>query len=151
LEEFLPRLERFLDSLPCGWKYAVEIRNPEYLAPEYFLALARRNVAHVFNAWTRMPTLGEQVAMGDSFTADFTVARALLRRGRTFENAVKQFAPYRQIQEPDEATRLALREIAERSVKTRRRAYAFVNNRLEGNAPGTIAAVASMTSPLEKD
>ena len=55
---------------------------------------------------------------------------------------MKLFEPYKEVQEPDEATRLALREIAERTVKTKRRAYAFVNNRLEGNAPGTIAAVA---------
>jgi uncharacterized protein YecE (DUF72 family) len=142
VREFLPRLERFLDSLPAGWPYAVEIRNEEYLTPAYFSALARRNVAHVFNAWTRMPTLTEQIAMSDSFTADFTVVRALLQRGRSYEAAVKALEPYREIQDPDEATRQALHEIAVRSVKTRRRAYAFVNNRLEGNAPGTIASVA---------
>lgn len=143
VREFLPRLERFLDSLPKGWLFSVEIRNAEYLTPEYFAALARRNVAHVFNAWTRMPPLGEQIAMGDSFTADFTVTRALLRHGRGYESAVKLFEPYKEVQEPDEATRSALREIADRAVKARRRAYVFVNNRLEGNAPGTIAAVAA--------
>ena len=140
--EFLPRLERFLASLPPRFPYAVEIRNKEYLTPAYFAALARRNVAHVFNAWTRMPTLAEQIAIPEAFTADFTVVRALLQHGRGYENAVKLFEPYKEVQEPDEATRLALREIAERTVKTKRRAYAFVNNRLEGNAPGTIAAVA---------
>ena len=38
------------------------------------------NVAHVFNAWTRMPALAEQVAISDTFTADFTVCRALLQK-----------------------------------------------------------------------
>lgn len=113
--EFLPRLERFLDSLPSGWRYAVEIRNEQFLTPAYFAALARRNVAHVFNAWTRMPTLTEQIAIPESFTADFAVVRALLRRGRGYENAVKLFEPYREVQEPDDATRLALKEIARRS------------------------------------
>ena len=35
-----------------------------------------------------------------------------------------------------------MRRIAERAWKTRQPAYVFVNNRLEGNAPGTIEAVA---------
>jgi hypothetical protein len=47
------------------------------------------------------------------------------------------------IQQPDPATRKALREIAERTVKKKKRAYIFVNNRLEGNAPKTIEAVVS--------
>jgi len=39
------------------------------------------------------------------------------------------------------STRDALREVVNRSLRTRRRAYIFVNNRLEGNAPATIEAV----------
>jgi hypothetical protein len=34
-----------------------------------------------------------------------------------------------------------MRRIAERVWKTQQPAYTFVNNRLEGNAPGTIEAV----------
>jgi hypothetical protein len=33
--------------------------------------------------------------------------------------------------------------VAKQAMKTNRRAYVFVNNRLEGNAPTTIEAVAS--------
>ena len=47
--------------------------------------LARHNTAHVFNAWTRMPEIGAQAAMPGAFTADFTVARALLRHGQTMK------------------------------------------------------------------
>jgi len=142
LAEFLPRLQRFLEALPRDWPFAVEIRNAEFLEPSYFAALARHNVAHVFNAWTRMPELSEQIAMAESFTADFSVSRALLKRGRPYEQAVKLFEPYRETQEPDEATRAALAEIVRRSVAKKRKAYAYVNNRLEGNAPSTIEAVA---------
>jgi hypothetical protein len=34
-----------------------------------------------------------------------------------------------------------MRQIAERARKSGQRAYIFVNNRLEGNAPSTIEAV----------
>ena len=140
-EFFFGRLEGFLGSLPKGWRYAVEIRNKDYLGTDYFSLLSRHNVAHVFNAWTRMPTLAEQIALDGAFTADFSVTRALLQRGRTYEQAVKLFEPYEKIQEPDNSTRDALKQIAERALKKKQRAYAFVNNRLEGNAPQTIAAV----------
>jgi uncharacterized protein YecE (DUF72 family) len=141
--DFLEHLEGFLGSLPAGWRYAVEIRNKEYLTPDYFAVLARHKVAHVFNAWTRMPRLADQIAMPDAFTADFTVARALLQKGRTYEQAVKLFEPYREIQQPDPPTRGALRGIVARALKVGERAYVFINNRLEGSAPATIAAVVS--------
>jgi uncharacterized protein YecE (DUF72 family) len=140
---FFARLEGFLGALPRGWRYAVEIRNANYLGPDYFGVLSRHNVAHVFNAWTRMPAVGEQIAMDGAFTADFTVVRALLTKGRAYEQAVAELEPYQEIKHPDTGTRDAIRQIAERSLKTRCRAYAFVNNRLEGNAPTTIEAVAS--------
>ena len=139
--DFLARLDPFLGSASRHFRYAVEIRNAEYLGPDYFSALHSHNTAHVFNAWTRMPELLEQIDMPGAFTADFTVVRALLKKGRAYEQAVKAFEPYQRVQEPNPGAREALRRIAERAWKTRQPAYVFVNNRLEGNAPGTIEAV----------
>jgi hypothetical protein len=53
------------------------------------------------------------------------------------------FEPYKEMRQPDTSTRSALCQVAAQAMKTGRRAYAFVNNRLEGNAPTTIEAVAS--------
>ncbi len=64
-EEFAEALEPFLERLPAGWRYAVEIRNAEFLRPEYFDCLRAHNVAHVYNAWTRMPEIAEQLAIPD--------------------------------------------------------------------------------------
>ena len=80
--DFLARLDPFLEALPEGFRYAIEIRNHEYLSPAYFDLLGSHNVAHVFNAWTRMPALDEQAQLPGAFTADFTVVRALLTQGR---------------------------------------------------------------------
>ena len=146
--EFRHRLDGFLAALPPGPRYAVEIRNPEYLGPEYFDLLSSRNVAHVFNAWTRMPTLDDQAAMPGAFTADFAVVRALLKRGRSYEDAVKTFEPYREIQEPNESARSGMAEIVTQSRKRKKPAFLFVNNRLEGNAPGTIEAVVDRVSSI---
>ena len=138
---FLAVLDGFLSALPEGPRYSVEIRNAEYLCPEYFEVLRSNGVAHVFNAWTRMPDLPTQTAIADAYTAGFTVTRALLRRGRAYEEAVKSFEPYREIQDPLPETRDALRALIQKSLGERKPSYIFVNNRLEGNAPGTIEAV----------
>ena len=52
---FIADLDPFLARLPRDFRYSVEVRNPEYLVPEYFDCLRSHNIAHVFNAWTRMP------------------------------------------------------------------------------------------------
>lgn len=140
-DDFLARLGPFLEALPAGFRYAVEIRNPEYLGPAYFSLLASHGVAHVLSAWTRMPELGNQVEMPGAFTTDFSVVRALLRHGRRYEEAVRTFEPYEHVQEPNPSARDAMRRVAERSLSVRKPAFLFVNNRLEGNAPATIEAV----------
>jgi hypothetical protein len=90
-----------------------------------------------------MPEIGVQAKMAGSVTGDFVAARALLRCGKTYENAVKQFEPYQLTQEVDPSTRIALEGLAEEARKARMPAFLFVNNRLEGNAPSTIEAVAA--------
>jgi uncharacterized protein YecE (DUF72 family) len=143
-DHFLGRLDGFLSSLPGGFRYAVEIRNPEYLGPGYFALLSSHGVAHTLNAWTRMPTLEAQAEMPGAFTADFTVVRALLTKGRAYEQAVQNLEPYELVREPDPAARGALARIATRAVTTRKPAFLFVNNRLEGNAPTTIEAAVDL-------
>jgi uncharacterized protein YecE (DUF72 family) len=138
---FLAELDPFLAALPSDFRYAVEIRNPEFLSPEYFACLRSHGVAHVFSAWTRMPEIGVQMNLPDTWTADFTIARALLRRGRAYEDAVAKFTPYSRVQDPNPETRDALRLLIARARQRHQPSYIFVNNRLEGNAPETIEAV----------
>lgn len=148
-EAFAGRLDEFLAAIPTGHRLAVEIRNPDFLQEAYYAVLARRGVAHVLSAWTRMPELGVQIQDDRAFTADFTVVRALLSRGRTYEQAVARFEPYQTAQAPDPAARSALVAIGRRALVERRPTFVFVNNRLEGNAPTTIEAVATTLEPGE--
>jgi uncharacterized protein YecE (DUF72 family) len=144
--DFITRLDPFLSSLPPGFRYAIEIRNQEYLRPDYLSMLTSKNIAHVFNGWTRMPPLDEQARLPEAYTADFTVVRALLRCGRPYDQAVDAFEPYRETKEVNAGAREGLRRIAEDTIRSKNSAFLFVNNRLEGNAPSTIEAVVnSMT------
>jgi uncharacterized protein YecE (DUF72 family) len=139
--EFVKGLDGFLDSLPSGFRYAVEVRNREFLTPGYFDALRAHEVAHVFNSWTRMPPIAAQMSMPGALTADFTVTRALLRPGRAYEEAVTMFTPYDKIRDENPEARDAMRTVIRRMREERRSAYIFVNNRLEGNAPETIESI----------
>ena len=141
VSEFVEKLDPFLGKLPPEYRYAVEIRNPDFLDREYFACLRRHRVAHVFNAWSRMPELRHQMAIPDSVTADFIVGRALLRQGRNYEEAVQLFTPYTEIKDPNPQVRASLREIVRIAQNKQMTAFLFVNNRLEGNAPATIMAI----------
>jgi len=140
-DEFLLRLDPFLSALPPHFRYAVEVRNPGFLQPDYFSCLRARGVAHVYNAWSRMPELRQQIEIPGSQTAGFLVCRALLRQGRPYEQAVSMFAPYTEIRDPNPGAREALRVLIRRAREERTLAFLFVNNRLEGNSPLTIMAV----------
>jgi hypothetical protein len=122
----------------------VEVRNAEFLTPGYFAVLREHNVAHVFNSWTRMPPIGAQLDLEGSLTADFVVARALLRPGRLYEDAVKLFKPYDRVKDPFPDLRRDLARLARMSGELRLPAWLIVNNRAEGSAPHPIAAIARM-------
>ena len=140
-KDFFAELDAFLAKLPTGWRYSVEVRNPEFLEPLYFAILQEHGVAHVYNAWNRMPPLEKQVAIPESHTANFSVVRGLLRAGRAYEQAVALFSPYEQIQDENPEARDSMRELIREAKRRREALYLFINNRLEGNAPTTMLAI----------
>ena len=148
LRDFIAVLDVFLGQLPANWQYGVEVRNTNLLRAEYFDVLRAHHVAHVFNSWTKMPPVDEQMAMPGAFTADFLAARFLLRPGRAYQQAVDSFQPYRETKEANPEARTAIKSLIQRSkaAPTPRPSYLFVNNRLEGNSPNTIAATLNLVS-----
>lgn len=138
------QLDDFFAELPRDFRYGVELRNPELLTGVHGEMLKRHGVAHVFNSWTEMPPIGEQIDLGWTFPASFVVARALLKPGRRYSDAVKQFQPYDRVQEPQNDLRKDLLRLITESHRRRVEAFILANNRAEGNAPGTIRAVAKM-------
>jgi hypothetical protein len=114
--------------------------------PPYFAVLREHNVAHVFNSWTRMPSVGEQLALPGSISAPFIVARILLRPGRTYSDAVDAFAPYDRIQDENPELRHDAAELIRQAALLKIPAYLVVNTRAEGSAPHTILGIARLLS-----
>lgn len=151
-ERFVELLDDFLSKLPKGYDYAMEIRNSEFLTDDYLKILARHNMAHVLNNWTRMPPIIEQIKIGGVLTAKFTVSRALLKAGRTYEQAVRMFQPYKEIKEENPELRIGVVGAVHRCIAEGRTLYAYINNRAEGNSPKTIEGILDMLDeyPMQK-
>ena len=147
--DFVADLDNFFGQLPKGWPYAVEMRNHKWLQPDYFACLARHGITHVFNSWEAMPSVGEQLALpGSQTNPSLTAARFLLKPGRKYEEAVQTFAPYDRVQEQnDEARAAGAKLIAAGAASAgKKKTFIYVNNRLEGNALETIAAMLEAAS-----
>ncbi len=142
--DFAQALDEFLGRIPKSWPYGVEIRNRHFLHPDYFAVLSRHGVAHVFNSWGDMPSVGEQMALAGSITQPHLVgARFLLKPGRKYQEAVDLFSPYDRVQEPNPDARAAGARLIQDGVAAGggRKTLIYVNNRLEGNALATIEAM----------
>jgi len=140
LQFFLEKLDRFFSQLPKDFQYAIEIRNKGFLRPEYFETLRQHNVAHLFNHWTKMPPLRDQMAAAgeNPFTADFAVARLLTPLGIKYEQAVAMNAPYDAIKVRLPEMRDDVERLIDHALEFNIRLFILVNNRTEGCAPLTV-------------
>jgi uncharacterized protein YecE (DUF72 family) len=139
---FQGQLDNFLGKLPKDFQYAVELRDPELLSPEYFTTLNRHGATHCFSHWNFMPPLHEQMraaATVGGLSAPFYVARLLTPLGLNYSEAVEAFQPYTQIQAPNQQMRKDTLRLAKRALERGFDAYVIVNNRSEGCSPMTIA------------
>ena len=135
-----------LSKLPTEFKFAVEIRNKEFLGTEYFSVLNHFKVAHCFNHWFRMPGLKFQMteaAKAGGLQSDIFIARLLTPLGTSYEGAVKKFSPYSEIREIQSEMREDVKRLIKRGTELKKETYILVNNRCEGNAPLTIEALST--------
>ena len=75
--EFLSRLKPFLEKLPKGYKFVVEIRNKVWLDERFVDVLRQHGVALALIDQGRMPRPWEMNGKLDLITADFTYVRWL--------------------------------------------------------------------------
>lgn len=142
---FAAAIQKFLTKLPSNFQYAVEIRDFDILNEEYLAVLNSCGASHVFNHWTSMPSLREQmtrIADLGGLHANFFVSRLLTPLGVSYAQAVKAFAPYDSVKRPNPAMRRDTAALARRVCARGGSAFVIVNNRSEGNAPGTIEHIA---------
>ena len=148
--EFVEKLAVFFNALKNEkhFRFAVEMRNRNWLKPSYFECLAKNGVSHVFNSWTRMPSLAEQLTLAQPYALPAVVSRVLLQPGTAYTQAVEAFSPYDKVVEEQPQLRQAVANLILRSIELKLPAYIFVNNRAEGSAPQTIAGIVGILEKL---
>jgi uncharacterized protein YecE (DUF72 family) len=132
--EFLKLLDAFLKKLPKGHKFAVEIRNKNWLDAAFADLLRKYGVALVLQDQSWMPRPEWLFEKFDPITADFTYVRwlgdrkGIEERTKTWDKTIIDRSP-----EMQEWTKI-LRKVHQRKIKI----FAYANNHYAGNAPGTI-------------
>lgn len=140
---FLDRLEPFLQKLPEGHRFAVEIRNKTWLVPRLTDILRARGIALALIDHPWMPRPRELFLRIDPFTADFTYIRFLGDR-KAIEEKTETWDKVIVPREKDLAEWVpVVRKAHERRIKI----FAFANNHYAGHAPATLRGFAKM---LEK-
>jgi len=148
---FADRLHRFLDALPRGPLYAVELRDARLLTAAYRDALAATGSCHCFNAHPTMPDVDTQARRaGTDFAA--TVVRWMLGRGLEYEQARDRYAPFDRLVDEDPDTRSQIAAHCAASARIRKPAWVVINNKAEGSAPlSAFALAASIAARLDSD
>lgn len=132
--DFLGRLVPFMKKLPKGYRFAVEVRNKNWVDARLVAALRERGVALalVDHAW--MPRPSELLERVDPVTADFTYIRWLGDR-KGIEEKTKTWDSVI-VDRRDE-----LREWVNVCYKLNARGiaiFAYANNHYAGHAPATV-------------
>ncbi len=134
-ERFSERLHAFLDALPVGPLYGVEVRNRELLVPSYADALAAARVVPVLAGWGSMPPVEWQAERTRAGRAPALVVRWMLHAGFGYEEARELYAPFDQLLNEDVPMRTAIAQLAVASFEEGRPVYVTINNKAEGCAP----------------
>jgi uncharacterized protein YecE (DUF72 family) len=130
--EFTDRLIPFLKTLPAGYRFAIEIRNRDWLTAEFAQLLREYKVALVLQDLSYMPKAMD--LKFDPITADFAYVRWLgdrkriesqtLRWDKTVIDRTQEMSAWVQYCYP----------IVKRGVKV----FAYANNHYSGHAPHSV-------------
>jgi len=134
VNDFLARLRPFLKKLPKGHKFAVEIRNKNWLVPQFVEALRERGVALALIDQSWMPRPGRWFEKLDPITADFTYIRWLGDR-KGIEEVTKTWGKT-VVDRREDLTNWV--ELFRRFISRNLKVFAYANNHYAGHSPATV-------------
>lgn len=138
-KEFRKQLDSFLDKLPKGFLWAVELRNPNWLNERYFQYLKDRGIAHVWEQGHHMPSVAELYPRFADLLTDDCVIRM---HGPDWKGMEKrQDKDWSKITEPRDKDVNAVAKILKDMIGRKKKVWAFVNNHFEGCAPKSVERI----------
>ena len=139
---FAESIYRFLDALPDGPRYNVEVRTPELLTRDWMAALHHAGAGHTCVVHPTMPPVTEQVDTAPPARGRTCVVRWMLQPGHRYREAREGWAPFDRLQAPDPVRRSEVADTIERILEIGANPLVIVNNKAEGSAPASIQALA---------
>ena len=140
---FTERLHGFLDALPRGPLYAVELRDAALLTRRFFAALNESAVRYCVTVHPRMPAVAVQAAAMAGFGPGPLVVRWNLNPRYDYETAKARYTPFDRLVDEDEATRESIARLVIAPLAAGHAAFVIANNKAEGSAPLTLAKLAA--------
>ncbi len=133
-DEFIARLRPFLNKLPKGYRFAVEIRNKTWLDARFADVLREYNVALALTDTSFVPRPWEMKEKFDLITADFTYVRwvgdrkGIEEQTKTWDKTV--------IDRREDLTNWV--ELFRKFVARNLKIFAYANNHYAGHSPATV-------------
>jgi uncharacterized protein YecE (DUF72 family) len=140
VNDFLARLRPFLMKLPKDHKFAVEIRNKNWLVPQFVETLREHGVALALIDQSWMPRPAQWFEKLDPITAEFTYVRWLGDR-KGIEERTKVWNEVI-VDRSHELSEWA--EILGKVHKRKIQIYAYANNHYAGYGPATVEMFRSL-------
>jgi uncharacterized protein YecE (DUF72 family) len=134
VNDFLSRLRPFLKKLPKDHKFAVEIRNKNWLVPQFVETLRERGVALALIDQSWMPRPASWFEKFDPITADFTYVRWLGDR----KGIEEQTKVWDKIIVDRSAELSEWADILGKVHKRKIQIYCYANNHYAGFGPATV-------------
>ena len=141
-EAFAERLHGFLDALPPGLLYAVELRTPALLTSTYSQALEATGATHCYVVHPAMSPLEEQLRVVRHFEQPALVMRWMLHAGLKYEVAKDRYAPFDRIVDTDDDSLERIAVAALDALIAERGVFVVANNKAEGSAPLSVFRLA---------
>ncbi|MCH8542318.1 MAG: DUF72 domain-containing protein [Alcanivorax sp.] len=148
LIEALHRLLRALPDLKAQAPdavVAVEVRDPEWLTPDFTAALKDTGATYCLGLHPKMPPIDEQLPILRALWPGPLVCRwnvNPIHGAFGYEQARDKYSPFNKLVDPDLPTRHALAKVIAGTVGRGQKAYVTLSNKAEGSAPLSTEALA---------
>lgn len=157
MPRLIERLHALLRTLPAlqatapDGVVAVEVRDAQWLTPDFTAALRDTGATYCMGLHAKMPRIDEQLPILRALWPGPLVCRwnlNPLHGAFGYEDAQAQYEPYDKMIDPDVETRAALARVIAGTVGKGHRAYVTLSNKAEGSAPRSVAALAQAIAEL---
>jgi len=151
MPEQLDRLHAMLVALPSlrdvapEAVVAVEVRDPEWLTPDFVAVLKETGARYCLGLHPKLPPIQEQLPLLRAMWPGPLVCRWNLHRIHGpfgYEDAEKKYGEYAEMMDPDPQTRAVLAKVIRATADAGHPVYVTVSNHAEGSAPLSLRALA---------